>query len=523
MNSSMRLDSLTSLRFIAAALIVVHHSRGYFGIPSDFLLSVPLSQGVSFFFVLSGFILTYVHPELNSREERGRFLLARIARIWPAHAATFLLIVILIPFSLRDHGIGLAILNLLMLQSWVPVQWSIYSFNGPAWSISTELFFYICFPMLIYRWKQTWFIKFVLVSIVVLSILAAVHYFHIPAVVSRKTHLSLLGLVYTNPAVRIFEFVLGMCIALLYRVAAHKVSTGFVGGTAIEVIALVAVVSSFVYMPLLAKMLTSQPAFWSAGRTLIENASCAPAFALLIGVISLERGFISYCLKLPFAVLLGEISYSVYMFHEVLIRFIKYKWPAFSDSTMPMTFVAFAALLIVIAYLSWYFIEKPARKYINGLWPDSTPGGVANRRFQLKTILSFHDSFKRLTMRQVAIYTLGCLLFAFLVCELTVPSPPSSTRNYTVQWAPEIEANNIKGEWMAFGSLARISIAGDNLLKIQNESNLTASGKISGNVLEVAEWGVAAMLSMDRRVLFWSNGVIWEKSDCGAPDSHLAN
>src|SRR5688572_22687863 len=85
-----QLDPLTSLRFAAAAMIVVLHTRGVFGLPADWGEPFAFAQAVPFFFVLSGFILTHVYPNLDAAGSR-RFLVARVARLWPAHAATFLL------------------------------------------------------------------------------------------------------------------------------------------------------------------------------------------------------------------------------------------------------------------------------------------------------------------------------------------------------------------------------------------------------------------------------------------------
>ncbi len=56
-NDADKFDQLTSLRFFAALMIVIHHSVDLFGISN---IGVNFGQGVSFFFVLSGFILTYV-------------------------------------------------------------------------------------------------------------------------------------------------------------------------------------------------------------------------------------------------------------------------------------------------------------------------------------------------------------------------------------------------------------------------------------------------------------------------------
>ena len=62
------LPALTSLRFFAAFGIVLFHSRGYFGIPKDAEWVFWGEQPVSFFFVLSGFILYYSYQSLNGIE-----------------------------------------------------------------------------------------------------------------------------------------------------------------------------------------------------------------------------------------------------------------------------------------------------------------------------------------------------------------------------------------------------------------------------------------------------------------------
>lgn len=87
-----RLGALTGLRFIAASLIVIEHS-------ATFGLQLPrfgYDHGVSFFFVLSGFILSYVHPKIEGRREAVMFILYRIARIWPAHVIVLLATILIL-------------------------------------------------------------------------------------------------------------------------------------------------------------------------------------------------------------------------------------------------------------------------------------------------------------------------------------------------------------------------------------------------------------------------------------------
>ena len=92
--SDKQLPALTSLRFFAALAIVVHHARGLL-VAESAIAGFPLDHGVSVFFVLSGFILTYVYRELPNVASVGRFWLARFARIWPVHVFTLALFIAL--------------------------------------------------------------------------------------------------------------------------------------------------------------------------------------------------------------------------------------------------------------------------------------------------------------------------------------------------------------------------------------------------------------------------------------------
>jgi peptidoglycan/LPS O-acetylase OafA/YrhL len=96
---SRSLNSLTGLRFIAAAMIVLRHIAGQFGSPPVILGGWPVTGGVSFFFILSGFILTHAHPNMTAGGTPLSFYVSRIAGIWPAHVACFLLWFILFKMS----------------------------------------------------------------------------------------------------------------------------------------------------------------------------------------------------------------------------------------------------------------------------------------------------------------------------------------------------------------------------------------------------------------------------------------
>ena len=149
MQTRERLDALTTLRFFAASMIVLGHAHPIFG-SFGIAQAMPVNQGVSFFFVLSGFILAWNYPVLDDTPSRVQFWWVRFARIWPLHAVTCLMWIVLVtPIEgganfLDPKELTKLVTNLALLQVWVPYKvWSL-SYNGVAWSISAEFSFTPC-------------------------------------------------------------------------------------------------------------------------------------------------------------------------------------------------------------------------------------------------------------------------------------------------------------------------------------------------------------------------------------------
>jgi len=187
-------------------MIVFHHADGLFGIGHA---PVNLGQGVSFFFVLSGFILTFVYPTLDTGREVRGFWLARFARIWPAYLATFLFAFAALLFEWNNLT-GVA--HLAMVQSWLPLSVFYFSYNAVAWSISTEAFFYLAFPVLIRDWARTWQIKLAATIALLVALVVVTNALHLPEY-GNPYHgndgwkATVHGLIYVNPLARLLEFV----------------------------------------------------------------------------------------------------------------------------------------------------------------------------------------------------------------------------------------------------------------------------------------------------------------------------
>jgi peptidoglycan/LPS O-acetylase OafA/YrhL len=157
MRKPARLEALTGLRCFAAVNIVLFH----FSNPQWFGIFAPIVNAgyasVSFFILLSGFVLAYNYAGKARAGEldKVRFWEARFTRLYPIYFLSLLLSwqVVPIEYSVHTHRMfwwGM-VLTPLLLQGWVP---QLATFlNTPAWTMSAESFYYVLFPWMA-RWKR---------------------------------------------------------------------------------------------------------------------------------------------------------------------------------------------------------------------------------------------------------------------------------------------------------------------------------------------------------------------------------
>jgi len=370
-----KLHALTTLRFFAAAMIVIHHSVGFFGIPRNISATFPFMQAVSFFFVLSGFILVYVYPSLDTWQARGRFWLARFARVWPAHFAAFALLWLILrnpsQFPTGYASFGLALLNLSLVHAWIPLRDVFFSFNSVSWTVSTEVGFYLLFPLLIWKWKKTWW--FILPLTLIIAVAAAVFskYAQLPIDDPTKPWaVSATGIVYVNPLSRLFEFAVGMTAALLFQRTAHKIRLPILVGTLLELAALAFAFASMYYaINIIATIYRLLPSAVDASYWLVEGPTGCLSFATLIYIMGLQSGYISRLLSIPLGIVLGEISYSVYLIHPILLTFYVRQLPIFANWSGWFAYALFWLIVLLLSWLVWALVERPMRAWLVARWP----------------------------------------------------------------------------------------------------------------------------------------------------------
>jgi peptidoglycan/LPS O-acetylase OafA/YrhL len=392
-NNEQKLGALTALRFIAAFLVVIGHTRHDFLPLNDFPEQLIFNQAVTFFFVLSGFILTYVYPQLPNFNATKSFLVKRIARLWPLHISAFFLDKILVTPALVTVGgtapkLLVALTNVLMLHAWIPFAQFFFSYNAPSWSISAEFFFYLCFPMLLMAIRRHFWMP-IIVSFSVICLF--IHICNINHLTEDAAGWNMEGLLYINPVVRIFEFITGMMTAHLFariRPAILKAGKGL--ATVIEIIAFaLAIGFMFASLPIAN---AAQPFVGDAGVFWLKN-SIVPlaAFNFLILVTAFGKGLISKFLSLPPMVLLGDISYAVYLVHYPLLMYRRCYLP--QENTL-YSLIAFLVVLLIISHLLFVIVERPIRHLIttvvlhdnHGLEPSAKPGPLSFTRQTAKAV-----------------------------------------------------------------------------------------------------------------------------------------
>lgn len=191
------LPSLTALRFVAAAAVVAHHTAGW---------QAPVVGlgylGVSFFFVLSGFVLTWAG---SLRDGPGRFWRHRLARVYPLHLAV-LLVVLALPVRTPD-GAAPVVQHLLLVQAWSPG--AAVAANPVSWSLSAEAFFYLSLPLLLPALARLSTSSLVRVCVLLWLVQAELAVLLLAG--APRGHF----LTYDLPLFRLPEFVVGAAAALL--------------------------------------------------------------------------------------------------------------------------------------------------------------------------------------------------------------------------------------------------------------------------------------------------------------------
>lgn len=328
---------IQGLRAIAVLSVVIFHISPEH-LPGGFL-------GVDIFFVISGFlIIGFIHRDLQAgRFSLNEFYFKRVKRLLPALLVVTLFSSIFSSFLLTPHELADYIKSLWSTFAYVS-NFYFYSESGyfdtslmlapllHTWSLSVEEQFYIIAPItLLFLFKKN---RNTIVPSLIIFAFLSLSFSEL--YIYKDRDLSF----YASPS-RFWQFILGGIIALKYtsiRIkAAYYDVIGLVGLLAIAY-------CLFFY--------TEKTVFPGVNAILPTIASAMIIFS------GIHQGWVYRTLSNKLGLFLGNISYSLYLWHWPIIVFYK----LYNDSHLNISEMTFIFLLSITAgYLSWLYVEKNGR------------------------------------------------------------------------------------------------------------------------------------------------------------------
>lgn len=297
-----KINSLQGIRAVAFLSIFLYHATRI----------CPGAWGVSVFFVLSGFAMTYAY--WDRVPERGvagaaRFAWRKIWRLFPLH------VLMLLAAAARLYGRGKTVgelarglaLALPLIQTWSPTDYQ--TINSVDWYLSATLFLYFCFPFVLRAVKRLqkngsaalWMAAAYACQLIV-GYLA-----------HRYTSLRIKWVVYCLPLYRLGDFAVGCALACVYVNRSRAPSRiGPVGATVIEIAVLALNVLACLY-----RLNAPKDMQWFTYTCLF-----VPTSAALIHVYARGEGIISRLLSNRVMLWLAGLSAHKFLIHRQVIYFV---------------------------------------------------------------------------------------------------------------------------------------------------------------------------------------------------------
>ncbi|MGC9668564.1 acyltransferase family protein [Planosporangium sp. 12N6] len=344
-----RVESLTGLRWFAAFAVFLFHAGQMLPLPKGREIFALGDAGVTFFYILSGFVLTWsFSPDVGVRT----FYWRRFARVWPMLAVSTVFAWLCFA-QVWQESWKQTLLSLTLVESWFPPQ-GVYRANPVAWSISCEAFFYLVFPFLIR--------PIVRARLRVLAAVAAgllfvewAYWFTVRDFVDPANFWIDLSWLLRFPPYRLVEFLLGMVAAAALRQGWRpRINLWFALG--------------LVPVGVLVLWQGAEHGWW---QPLWSEQGLTPVFAVVVVAAALRdlNGQSSFLRSRPM-VSLGAWSYAFYLVHlSVLYWFTKHVMPAGAGWSNLAPMLITAAATAVLAWICYRWIEHPTERTLRRLYP----------------------------------------------------------------------------------------------------------------------------------------------------------
>jgi len=360
--SNLRFEALNVFRFVAAIIIILFHLN----FPRDivykninFHIPTILFAGpcmVTFFFVLSGFVMTIAYyNQSNDLLLSRNYWLNRVSRIYPVYILALLLTIIVLGVNHVDPAL---IFNLVLLQAWFPHY--IYALNGPGWALSVEAFFYVSFPLALFylRKKDHYPYHLILIALSFWVLTQTVLTALLNSSLYGGVYSDLHEYIYHSPLPHLSSFLLGIAggYLIIKRQNLLRLPEYISFGLFFSVI----IIGSYMI------------GNWNQqiiGVHIPANASFfGPLFLLFIlSTAMINNTYLGRILSNRLFLILGASSYALYILqypiHELLYKSI---FPI-SGISEGRNMCIFLVIEIILSIITFYIIERPVKRGIEGL------------------------------------------------------------------------------------------------------------------------------------------------------------
>jgi peptidoglycan/LPS O-acetylase OafA/YrhL len=350
MDNRIYFSKLDSLRFIAFFLVIWQHafSPSFSKLTDNYIFQEIIKKltftggiGVHIFFVISGFLITFLM--IKEEENVGRikvkhFYIRRFLRIWPLYYIVMLLGIFILPLFFGTFTFNASMVkNLIFLNNFDKIGIQIPNI-GIAWSVAIEEQFYICWPIIFTLIKdKRLLIAFSLIGFILSTIFVITNpsqaYFHTFANV-RFLMIGCVGaILYSNNRVQLN--------GLFYNRYLNTNST------------LILIVFFIVLSPFSAIII-------------FLSQFILPVLYLIIVINMVAQG---QAKRISFISRMGKYTYGMYLYHPLIIIFtkigfdsIKIDYIGNSYGNFLMASLSFI-LTIVVSFISYEYLEKKILRY----------------------------------------------------------------------------------------------------------------------------------------------------------------
>lgn len=344
----MKLHQLTSTRFFAAiAIVILHFGTNSFPFNISCVKAVFSNVNilVSYFFVLSGFVMLIANAKNKDGISYGQYYLNRFARIYPLY---FIALLATCVFKFKGFKLSVFLIHVLCLQTYFPNL--PLTLNTAAWSLSDEAFFYLLFPVLFNQlytkvsWRTTasLIIVFFILSQAALALLN---------IYPNDAHINIPhDMISYSPIAHLNEFLMGNLAGMIFLKMPSRCFRNY--GWALLLLA-----GIMVYL------IPMQHMVWYSRPILILLFS-----GFIFGLSLNSRGILFNILTNKWLVTGGDISYGIYIFQFPVylgVYWVNHFTGIFHYiSQFYLTFI----VLIICSAIGFYKIEIPGMHKIKSLY-----------------------------------------------------------------------------------------------------------------------------------------------------------